>query len=130
MRLKGRMIDAKETVARNAGLKRLLGEKYGVRGRDLAQSVRRTGRRLPKGIRAQAAILIEAERLATIPKLARRIDSAAVKRAERALKMHLEAIDAKDRRRGRMLALAATIAAQVLLISAVFITWLWWRGYI
>jgi hypothetical protein len=109
---------------------RLLGEKHGVKGRDLAQVVRRTGRRLPKGLRAQAAVLIEAEKLAAIPKLSRRIDAAAVGRAEQVLKAHLELIDVKERRKGRALSLAGTIAAQVLLISAAFITWLWWRDYI
>jgi hypothetical protein len=124
------MIDASDMVARNAALVRLLGEKYGVKALCLDQAIRRAGRRLPKRLRAQAAVLIEAERMAQVPKLVRRVDVPAVEGAEKALTAHLNAIDVKDRRMGVALGLAGTVVAQVLLVAGAFVAWLWWRGYI
>jgi hypothetical protein len=124
------MIDARDMAARNAALTQLLAEKHGGRARSLAAAVRRAGRRLPKSARAQAAVLIEAERLATIPKLARRIDEAAVKRADKELTAHLSAIDVTERRKSFWLGLAGVIAAQVLVVATAFVVWMWWRGYV
>lgn len=124
------MIDARDIAARNAALVKLLGEKHGIKARDLRQAGARAGRRLPKRLRAQIAVLVEAEQLAAAPKLAKRVDLRAVDAAEKALELHLKAIDPKERRRAKILGLAGTIAAQILIILTVFVWWLWWQSYI
>jgi hypothetical protein len=124
------MMDARDMAACNAALVKLLAEKHDVKAHDLGKALRQTGRRLPKRLRAQAAVLVEAERMAWVPKLARRVDLRAVDGAEKALTAHLRAIDVKERRFGFVLGLAGIIAAQVLFVVAAFVVWLWWRGYI
>lgn len=124
------MIDARDIVARNAALTQLMADRHGGRAPTLAKAVARAGRRLPKSARAQAAVLVEAERMAQVPKLARRVDAAAVARAEKDLTAHLAAIDVKERRTSFWLGLAGVIAAQVLVIVTAFLVWMWWRGYI
>jgi hypothetical protein len=124
------MMDAHDIAARNAALVKLLGEKYGVRGRNLRQAGARAGRRLPKRLRAHVAVLAEAEQFAAVPKLAKRVDLKAVDLANSALVAHLDAIDVKDRRRGKVLGVLGIISAQILIVAAVFVWWLWWRDYI
>lgn len=124
------MKEAQDIARGNARLVRLLRKKLGVRARDLRQGVHRAGRRLPRRVRAQGALLAEAERMGEVPKLARQVDWRAVRDAHQVLERHLTDIDVMDRRKGIALGLAGTIAAQLLVVTACFIIWLWWRGYV
>ena len=110
--------------------KRQLEVRLGVGGRDLTQGVQRAGRRLPRRVRRQAAVLVATERMAGNPKLVRRVEPAAFDRAYEGLLRHLQGIDPADRRRGRVIAIAAGVAFNLLVVIVCFITWLWWRGYV
>ncbi|MEQ6248801.1 hypothetical protein ABMC89_07920 [Sulfitobacter sp. HNIBRBA3233] len=124
------MMSDRDMAAKANAVLGLLREKFGVQARDLRRGVRRVGRRLPRRVRERADRLVAAETLAQNPKLARQIDAAAVEKDFDAVVSHLRGIDVADRRRGRLLAVAATIAANLLAVIAAFIVWLWWRGYV
>ena len=124
------MITDKDMAARSRKLRGLMQEKLGVRGRDLRQSLRRAGRRLPRRVRAQGEALVRAEMLAHNPKTARQVDAVTVERAYDVLRAHLEAIDVGEMRKVRLLGLAGAVAANVIGVAALFVVWLWWRGYV
>ena len=106
----------------------LLEERLGLRGPDLERQLRKAGRRLPRRIRRDGETILMAERFAAHPKMARRIDQAALARAEARMTEHLEAIDPKEARKTRLINLAALVAAQVLLIGVAVVAVLAWRG--
>ncbi len=115
---------------KSRALRGLMQEKLGVRSGTLAQALRRAGRRLPRGVQASGAELVRAESLSKNPKTARQIDMAAVERAFATVKTHLQAIDLVEERKGRVLAVAGALAANLIAVAALFIVWLWWRGYV
>lgn len=118
-------------IARQAdALRGLIAAKHGVKARDLEQAVRRAGRRLPRRVRAQAQVMIEAQKRAGHPKLMRTLDAVAVRGAYDAVRDHLGAIDVADQRWGRFLGLAGLVAFQVIVVAAAFVTWLWWAGHV
>lgn len=108
----------------------LLYAKFGVRRRALAKMLRKTGRRLPRRMRKRAQVLVEAEKLEGNPRLARQMDRRAVNKAFDDLKLHLEGIDVAERRKDRLLNLAALLAFYVLVVFAGFVFWLWWAGHV
>lgn len=124
------MIEQKDMTQRARLLQRLLQEKLGVQGKSLGHALRRAGRRLPRAMRRQAAVLQRAEAMAAHPRLARQVDRRDVDAAYRALSAHLKAIDVAAARRDRLLSLAAAIAFNILVIAVGFVVWLWWRGYV
>jgi len=124
------MMDHKDIAAKSLTIRQQLEVKLGVRSRDLSQALRRAGRRLPRQVRAQAAILVAAEKQAGHPKLVRQLDDAAVRTAYANVTAHLRAIDVADARKGRILSIAGVIAFNLLLVVVAFITWLWWHGYV
>ncbi len=124
------MLTEKEINAKSQALLRLLQAKLGVRGRDLEQAMRRAGRRLPHRVRGQAARLVAAQKMAGHPKLARQLDSREFSRAYAEVSAHLAAIDVADRRKGRLIGLAAAVAANLLIVITAFLFWLSWRGYL
>ncbi|MGJ5618335.1 hypothetical protein [Sulfitobacter sp. MF3-043] len=123
-------MEHKDIAAKSLAIRQQLEAKLGVKSRDLSQALRRAGRRLPHGVRAQGAVLAEAEKRAGHPKLTRQLDSAAVRDAYDRMAAHLRAIDVADARKGRILGMAGVIAFNLLLIIAAFVMWLWWRGYV
>ncbi len=115
---------------KSRALRRLMQEKLGVRSDTLVQALRRAGRRLPRGVRNSAAELVRAESLSKNPKTARQVDVAAVERAFGTVKAHLQAIDVGEARKNRVLGIAGALAVNLLAVAALFIVWLWWRGYV
>lgn len=101
---------------------------HGVSGRSLAKSVKRAGRLLPGHVRRACQTIVDAEALTAHPKLSRCIDVGAIKAAEKAVLDHLATIDAKDRRKGKLLGLAGAIVFNLLLIVTAFVVWLVWSG--
>lgn len=124
------MITDKDMAAKSRKLRGLMQEKLDVRGRDLRQSLRRAGRRLPTRVRKSAEALMRAEMLAHNPKTARQVDAAQVERDYEAMRSHLLDIDVADRRKARLLGLAGAVVANLILVAVLFIIWLWWRGYV
>ncbi len=124
------MLEPKDIAAKSLAIRQQLEAKLGVKSRNLSQALRRAGRRLPRAVRAQGAILAEAEHRAGHPKIARQSDSAKVQAAYSEITAHLRSIDVTDARKGRVLGLAGLIVFNFLLVVAAFITWMWWRGYV
>lgn len=108
----------------------LLATRLGAKGPTLAIQLRRAGRSLPKAMRREARVLIRAEQLRLHPKLYHTIQPAEVTRAHKALRSHLRGVSALDRRLGGVLGFLGAVSAGVLLIGAVAVTVLVWRGYL
>ncbi len=115
---------------RNAALARRMGEKLGVGKGSLPKVTRRAGRWLPGWLRRDAEALIEAETLASHPKLRHMVDPARSARAEKRLVAHLETRDPAKERTDRLLGQLAAFAFNMLLFAALVIAFLWWRGLI
>lgn len=124
------MKDARPLAVKSAALQALMEEKYRFRSRDLAQALRKAGRRLPRRHRKQVKAVIEARKLEAHPKLAVQIDEKPLIRGMSEVMAYLRALDVAAERRDRMLNLAALIAFYVLVVLVAFVTWLWWRGYV
>lgn len=111
-------------------LRGLMQQKLDVRGRDLRQSLRRAGRRLPRSVRKRGVQLMQAEMLSHNPKTARQVDAVEVDQAYEYVRAHLEAIDLDEIRKSRILSLTGAVAANLILVIGLFVVWLWWRGYV
>lgn len=105
-------------------------ERLGLRGPDLAGVVRKAGRQVPRRLRPAAAVLVEAERMAENPRLARLIDGARVERAARDLEEWLATQDPRERRRTRIINLAALGGFYILVTGALVVAVLVWRGIV
>ena len=108
----------------------LLRGRLGAGGTTLAGSLRRARHRLPRGLRAPARRLAEAEPLAAHPSLRLTLDAAALGEDARRLRAHLEAVDLADRRRGWWLGMLGALAFNMLALVALLIVVLRWRGLI
>ena len=108
----------------------LMKERLNVRGKDLATKLRHTGRMMPKRIKREAQFLADASALAENPKLSRMIDPERVETAHRACVGFLEGVDVADRRKGVVLGILGSVTLALVVISALVITVLVWRGYI
>ena len=118
------MIDA-SLPDTNAEIAILMREKLGLRGADrLAVKMRKGGRLLPRGVRKQGSYLVEMEQRWANPRLRRTIDPVKVGEAQEAMKAHLSAIDARDRRIGRIIGILAPLAFNVLMIGIGIVVWL------
>ena len=130
MRLDGGMKDRSDIAGKSKDLQEQLQMKLGVKGRSLEHALQRAGRRLPRRARARGQVIVQAEKLAGHPKLSRQMDGPALKDAYDGLSAHLGKIDVADRRRGKWLSLAGSLAGNLLIVVVAFLGWLWWRGYV
>lgn len=124
------MITDKDMAVKSRKLRGLMQQKLDVRGRDLRQSLKRAGRRLPRGVRKRGAALMRAEMLAHNPKTARQVDADAVERDYEAVRAYLLSLDVTEMRKTRILSLTGAIVANLIVVAVLFIVWLWWRGYV
>ncbi|AZQ68764.1 hypothetical protein EF888_17495 [Silicimonas algicola] len=90
-----------------------------VKGTDLTDVVSRAGRKLPRRLRAEATVLIEAQALARNPKLGRRVDQARVLKAERRLRAYLDRLDSGSEKRAEILDRLAAVGFVVLVVAGV-----------
>ncbi len=113
----------------NAALAVLMREQLGVGGRDtLAVKLRRAPGTLPRALRKEARYLVQMEQLWQNPKLRRQIDMAHVDRAQTQLRKFLNAIDPRDRRIGRIIGILGPLMLNILILFAIFVTWLVMSG--
>lgn len=111
-------------------IRSLLETQLRVRGDTLDKQIQRAGRMLPRKIRAEAAFLVQANRLIQNPKLARMINPNRVGQAHQAISTYLRSVDPKERARTRALNYAGFVAFNMLVLAGVIITVLVWRGYV
>ena len=107
----------------------LLKHNLGARGPDLAARLKSAGRRLPRRIRREAAVLVEAERHLQSPRLMKRLDPARLEAAFQSCLQHLESVDASERRKGLALNILGGLALSAIGVFALLVTVLVWRGY-
>ena len=116
--------------ARIDNLAILMEERLGIRGDGFEEKFARAGRRLPRRLRHEGAVLVEARKFAAHPKLGRRVDERRLRKAVRALERHLERIDGTQRRITLTINWLAGNAFNVLVVFALTLAVLAWRGLI
>lgn len=100
-----------------------------VRGHGLADVTKKAGRKLPRHLRNDAAILIEAAAMTSHPKLSRLVNERKVARAEKRLNRFLEKQNPAVERRGEILDVIAKIAFVFVTVVLGVFFFLIWRGY-
>lgn len=118
-----------DILARTGEIGRLIHERLGLRGRTLGRQVRRAGRLLPRAVAREARYLAQAAEIAPNPRLWRMIDPGHVDRAHRIVRDHLLAVNPRDRRLTRILGVASVIAFNLIVVLALLLAVLVWRGY-
>ena len=108
----------------------LLEEKLGVRGKGLERKVKKAGRLLPGHIRRKSMVIVKALGMQGSPKMARLVDDAKVKTAFRDCETYLGSVNAWDRKIGKLIGVAASITLSMVIVAALFVTVLVWRGLI
>lgn len=108
----------------------LMEERLRIKGSDLHEKLRKGGRLLPRRVRAAAALLADAAERSRNPKLLLQIDEAAVTVAYDVCSKHLSKINASQRRMTGILGVASSVAASLLVVSALVVGLLYWRGYL
>lgn len=103
---------------------------FGVRGKSLDVALRRTGRRMPKRLRADARKIVDAQSFGGHPKLLRQVNDAELSAAEDRVLTFLDGIDRADRRKGFWLGMAATIVLNILVVVTAVVVWMWWAGHL
>ena len=108
----------------------LMEERLKARGTGLRAKLAHRGRALPRKLRAEAELLIDAEASSLSPKLARQIDMERVSLAYDALVHHLKPMGAGARRRGFALDLAATVVFVLVVTAVTVLGVMVWRDYL
>ena len=116
--------------ARTERLAQLLEHRLDIRGAGFEVKLKSAGRLLPRYVRKEGALLVEALRQAAHPRLARRLDIDRLSRAADALERHLLDVDPWDRRRGIAVMGAASVLFKLLVVAALALGVLFWRDYL
>ena len=111
-------------------LANLIEERLGIRGQGLEAKLRRAGRLIPKRIRADAGLLVDAARNEANPKLARLLDQASIQAAARNVETWLAGIDPAERRVNRIIGFLSSNALNLMATGTLVIVVLVWRGYV
>lgn len=108
----------------------MMKERLGIRGKDLAEKLRHTGRMMPKRIKQEVRILAEATALTENPKLSRMVDHERVEVAYQSCMTFLQAVDVADRRKGVVLGILGSLAMALLVVTVLVLSVLMWRGFL
>lgn len=90
----------------------------------------RARRSLPRTLRSDLENVLEARRMVGHPKQARLVDGAAVERSAERIETHLRALDLSERRKSARLGLLASLMIDALVVGAVVLGLLIWRGFL
>jgi biopolymer transport protein ExbB/TolQ len=101
-----------------------------VKGECLAEVTEKAGRKLPRRLRKDAAVMIQAETMSAHPKLSRLVNSRQLSRAEKRLNRFLDKQDPAAERRGEILDLIAKIAFVLVTVVLAIFFFLLSRGYL
>jgi hypothetical protein len=108
----------------------LMEQRMRIGGASLSEKLRRGGRALPRGVRAEADFLAEACRQAANPKLLPQIDRGRVAQAHDACMRHLQGLDRAARRRATLMGIASSIAFSLFAVALLVLAILRWRGLV
>ena len=121
------MLDQADLKAREARLCGQIEVAFGVKSDDLSVAMRKIGRRLPKSVHAAAKRFSEAARMAAHPGLRHVGNAEQAEKAYQIVADALSAVDPADRRKAFAINVLATLAFNMLLVLALFVTVLVWR---
>ncbi len=124
------MIDTDALTEQSNEIAQLLEERLGVRGTGLEAKLNKAGRLLPKWVRREAEKLIEAENIASHPKLMMKADPARYSRAHKRVRKWLKSIDPKKRRVDRALGWIGSISLSLIVFAGLLIAVLVMVGFI
>lgn len=124
------MIDEQDISRQVSALEQHLQDKLGLRRGSLARRLSKAGRRLPRRIHTAGKTITDAQLLLGHPKLARQIDAERLSTAFTTLNSHLETINPADRRKGLLLDFLGAIVLNLMVLSALIVGFLLWRGVI
>lgn len=120
-------ITVQQMADRVAGL---MEDRLRIRGRSLAQKLRRGGRLLPRKVRSAAIYLNQSAERAAVPKLQLQLDHQRIAAAYDTCVRHLNPLGAGARRKAFFLYLLTTFAMTVFVTAALVIGVLALRGYL
>lgn len=113
-----------------AEIRALFESKMWIKGRDLKTQLRKAGRRLPKKIRRDVALLIDLEKTAANPKLSRMIDMEKATQAHANIVAFMEKRDPRAALLDRIIGIAASIAFALIVVTVLLLYVLVQRGFI
>lgn len=108
----------------------LLGERLRVKGDTLEARLKKAGRRLPRKVRDAGAVLVQATQMIRNPKLLHLVDDAVVAEAYDICLRHLNTVNPNEAMKTLVLGIAAHIAFSLLVVGALVVATLYWRGLI
>lgn len=106
----------------------LIEEKLGARGPTLADKAKRAGRALPRKVRDAALRLAEAAAMSHNPRLLLQLDEEKLAADYDTCIRHLSAISVGDRWVGRIVNFGATTVVTLLMVLALVLAFVYWRG--
>ena len=122
---------AADTLTRTVDeIRKLLEARLKIRGRTLEHQLSKVGRRLPRRIKLEAAVVAQADVLRQNPKLARMVDLGRVQKSANHVIPHLKTIDPKAERATRILRRLAKWSALGISAFVGTVWYLWSRGQI
>lgn len=111
-------------------LETLFEERLGLRRGGFETRAARASRMMPRWVGRDLAQVVEARRIADNPKLARMIDVPALHAATERVAAHLRTVDPAERRAKRRLGMLAALMVNLLLLFALVVAVLAWRGFL
>lgn len=111
-------------------VRNLMETRLRVRGKTLDQQVRKAGRLLPKAERREAMYLAQAATVMQHPKLSRMVDASKANKAHARLIQFLNAVDPKDRAKGKLLGWLGSLAFGLVVIFVLVVVVLVKRGIV
>ncbi len=107
----------------------LMETRLSVAGRGLSEKLKRGGRKLPRKVRVAATALAKSAELAQNPKLLLQVDPEAVAMNYDICLRHLGGLHKWDRRRAFAESWALSLITSLLVLAAIIVAVLRWRGY-
>lgn len=123
-------VDPEEYADTSIRLHDLMVRQIGAKGADFPATLRHSGRLLPRKVRQAGARISEVGDRIQNPKLALREDGAALAEDVAVIERHLRRQNPERRRARARANIAAGLAFQIVVIIAVFIIVLRWRGLV
>ncbi|MEC7762589.1 MAG: hypothetical protein VX874_11845 [Pseudomonadota bacterium] len=111
-------------------LAKLMEERLDIRGDGLRAKTRRAGRRIPRWVRRELDVLVEALDRTDHPKLAPQVDYARIEIGTKRAEGWLESVDAWDRRKSLAIHWLAGNALNILIVMGIALAVMGWRGLI
>lgn len=111
-------------------LAQLIEDKLGTRGQGLEAKLARAGRSLPADLRRELGYVVSALQMQTSPRLVRQIDWPRIDHAFDAAEAYLRRVDPWDRRKGLAINWLAGNALNLVIVAALTLAVMAWRGLV